>query len=305
MPKAVRFDHYGDVDVLEVVDVPRPQPGPNELLIGVKAAGINPGEAKIREGLLAEQFPATFPSGQGSDLAGVVDETGSGVTGWVPGDEIIGFTDRRASQAEVVVVEASDVVAKPPNVSWEVAGSLFVAGTTAYAAVRAVAPRSGDTVLVAGATGGVGSIAVQLARRTGATVVGVASESHHEWLTEHRVIPVAYGDGLEERLRGTVEGIDACIDTVGGEYVELALALGVAPSRIDTIANFDAVQRFGVKAEGNAAGGNSTVLGEVVSLLAEGALEVPIEASYPLDQVRDAYRRLARGHVLGKIVLLV
>jgi NADPH:quinone reductase-like Zn-dependent oxidoreductase len=305
MPKAVRFDHYGDVDVLEVVDVPRPEPGANELLIRVRAAGINPGEAKIREGLLAKQFPATFPSGQGSDLAGVIEETGSGVTGWAAGDQIIGFTEHRAAQAEFVVVEASDVVAKPPNISWEVAGSVFVAGTTAYAAVRAVAPQSGETVLVAGATGGVGSIAVQLARRTGATVVGIASESHHAWLTAHGVVPVAYGDGLDGRLREAVERIDACIDTVGGEYVELALAFGVPPSRIDTIANFDAVRRLGVKGEGNAAGANSTVLGEVVSLIAEGALEVPIAATYPLDQVRDAYRRLAGGHILGKIVLLV
>ena len=305
MPKAVRFDHYGDVDVLEVVDVPRPQPGPNELLIRVRAAGINPGEAKIREGLLAKQFPATFPSGQGSDLAGVVEEAGSGVTGRAPGDEIIGFNEHRASQSEFVVVEASNVVAKPPNVSWEVAGSLFVAGTTGYAAVRAVAPKAGETVVVAGATGGVGSIAVQLARRAGATVVGIASEANQGWLSAHGVIPVAYGDGLDERLRQAVDRIDACIDTVGGDYVELALTFGVEPSRIDTIANFDAVRRFGVKSEGNAAGGNSTVLGEIASLVAEGALEVPIATAYPLDQVRDAYRRLARGHVLGKIVLVV
>jgi NADPH:quinone reductase-like Zn-dependent oxidoreductase len=305
MPKAVRFDHYGDVDVLEVVDVPRPQPGPNELLIRVRAAGINPGEAKIREGLLAKQFPATFPSGQGSDLAGLVEEAGSGVTGWAPGDEIIGFNEHRASQAEFVVVEASNVVAKPPNVSWEVAGSLFVAGTTAYAAVRAVAPKGGETVVVAGATGGVGCIGVQLARRAGATVVGIASEVNQGWLSAHGVVPVTYGDGLDERLRHAVDRIDAWIDTVGGEYVELALTFGVEPSRIDTIANFDAVRRFGVKSEGNAAGGNSEVLGELAALVAEGALEVPIAASYPLDQVKDAYRRLAQGHVLGKIVLLV
>lgn len=305
MPKAVRFDHYGDVDVLEVVDVPRPAAGPNELLIAVRAAGINPGEAKIREGALAERYPATFPSGQGSDLAGVVEAIGSGASGWAPGDEIIGFTDRRASQAEFVVVEASDVVAKPPNVSWEVGGALFVAGTTAFAAVSAVAPVPGETVVVAGATGGVGSIAVQLARRTGATVVGIAREAHHAWLSAHGVVPVAYGDGLEERLRGSAERIDAFIDTVGGEYVELALAFGVAPSRIDTIANFDAVQLFGVKAEGNAAGANTTVLGELTSLIAQGALEVPIAASYPLDQVREAYRRLAQGGVLGKIVLVI
>ncbi len=305
MPKAVRFDHYGDVDVLDVIDVPRPQAGPDQLVIGVKAAAINPGEAKIREGLLAKQFPATFPSGQGSDLAGVVEEIGAGVATWKPGDEIIGFTDRRASQAELVVVEASDVVAKPPNVPWEAAGSLYVAGTTAYATVRAVAPKAGETVVVAGATGGVGSLAVQLAHRTGATVVGIASESHHDWLSAHGIVPVAYGDGLDERLHKAADRIDAFIDTVGGDYVELALSFGVPPSRIDTIANFDAVRRFGVKGDGNAAGGTSAVLGELATLVAEGALEVPIAATYPLHQVRDAYRRLEQGHVLGKIVLLV
>lgn len=305
MPKAVRFDHYGDVDVLDVVDVPRPEAGPNEILIRVRAAGINPGEAKVREGALAERFPATFPSGQGSDLAGVVEEVGAGATTWVVGDEIIGFTDRRASQAEFVLVEASDVVRRPRDVSWEVAGSLFVAGTTAYAAVRAVAPQPGETVLVAGATGGVGSIVVQLARRTGATVVGIAGESQHAWLTAHGVVPVAYGDGLEDRLHGAANRFDACIDTFGGGYVELALGLGVAPPRIDTIANFEAAQRFGVKAEGNAAGASTTVLEELASLVSDGVLDVPIAASYRLDEVREAYRRLARGHVLGKIVLVV
>ena len=168
-----------------------------------------------------------------------------------------------------------------------------------------MAPKGGETVVVSGATGGVGCIAVQLARRAGATVVGIASEVNQGWLSAHGVVPVTYGDGLDERLRHAVDRIDAWIDTVGGEYVELALTFGVEPSRIDTIANFDAVRRFGVKSEGNAAGGNSEVLGELAGLVAEGALEVPIAASYPLDQVQDAYRQLARGHVLGKIVLLV
>src|ERR1700722_4539130 len=165
MPKAVRFDKYGDVNVLQVVDVPRPVPGPGQVLVQVRAAAINPGEAKIREGLLDSMWPATFPSGEGSDLAGVVAETGAGVTGWTPGSEVIGWTDNRASQAEYVVVEAGNLTARPPAVPWPVAGSLYVAGATAWAAVRAVALAPGDTVVVSGAAGGVGSIAVQLARR--------------------------------------------------------------------------------------------------------------------------------------------
>jgi len=138
MPKAVKFNQYGGIDVLQVVDVERPVPGPGQVLVNVKAAAINPGEATIRQGLLADRWPATFPSGQGSDLAGVVVALGEGVHGFVIGDAVIGFTHQRASQAEFVVVEASNLIHRPRNISWETAGSLFVAGTTAYEAVRAV-----------------------------------------------------------------------------------------------------------------------------------------------------------------------
>ena len=305
MPKAVRFDQYGDVDVLEVVDVPRPVPGPGQVLVQVKAAGINPGEAKIREGLMAAQFPATFPSGEGSDLAGIVAETGPDVTGFAAGDEVIGFTNNRASQAEFVLAEANNLTPKPAAVPWEAAGALFVAGATAWAAVRAVALAEGDTVVVAGAAGGVGSIAVQLARRAGATVIGLASEANHEWLRSHGVIPVTYGAGVEDRIRQAAGPVDAFIDTVGGDYVQIALDLGVEPSRIDTIANFAAVEKYGVKGDGSAVGASAQVLAELAGLIAAGELEVPIAAAYPLDQVRDAYRRLAQGHLLGKIVLIL
>ena len=222
--KAVRFDEYGGADVLRVAEVPRPEPGPGQVLVQVKAAGINPGEAKIRDGSLHARFPATFPSGQGSDLAGIVAQTGPGVTGVSIGDEVIGFTDDRASQAEFVLAEQQNLTPRPAAVPWEVAGSLFVAGSTAYAAVRAVGASSGDTVIVAGATGGVGSIAVQLTRLAGATVVGLASEAGHDWLTGHGVIPVSYGEGAADRIREAAGGkIDAFIDAFGAGYVQLAL----------------------------------------------------------------------------------
>jgi NADPH:quinone reductase-like Zn-dependent oxidoreductase len=179
--KAVRFDNYGGIDVLRVADVPVPEPAQGEVLVKVKAASINPGEAKIREGLLHTRWPATFPSGEGSDLAGIVTKLGGGVEGEgvKVGDEVIGFTDCRGSHAEYVVVEAKDLTHKPANVSWEVAGSLPIAGSTAYAAVRAVSLKSGDRVAVSGAAGGVGSIAVQLAERAGAEVIGIAGASNH------------------------------------------------------------------------------------------------------------------------------
>jgi NADPH:quinone reductase-like Zn-dependent oxidoreductase len=302
--KAVQFEDYGEIDVLKVADVPVPVPGPGQVLVQVKAAGINPGEAKIREGMLHARWPATFPSGQGSDLAGIVAGTGPGVTGVAVGDEVIGFTDNRASQAEYALVQAQNLTAKPASVPWEVAGSLFVAGATAYAAVRAVSLSDGDTVVVSGAAGGVGSIAVQLARLAGATVIGLASQANHEWLAGHGVIPVAYGDGVADRIGDAADQIDAFIDTFGADYVQLALELGVKPSRVDTIVNFGAVQEYGVKAEGNAAGASASVLAELAALIAAGQLEVPVAATFPLTEVRAAYRRLAEGHIRGKIVLV-
>ncbi len=226
------------------------------------------------------------------------------MTGVAIGDEVIGYTDNRASQAEFVVVEAGHLTAKPTEVPWPVAGALFVAGATAYAAVRAVSLAKGDVVVVSGAAGGVGSLAIQLARRAGATVVGLASPVHHDWLAAHGVIPVSYGDGVAGRIRSAADHVDAFIDTVGGGYVQLALELGVAPERIDTIADFAAISRYGVKGEGNAAGASATVLAELAALIADGELEIPIAATFPLAEVRDAYRLLAQGHVQGKIVLL-
>jgi NADPH:quinone reductase-like Zn-dependent oxidoreductase len=304
MPRAVRFDRYGGIDVLDVVDVPPPVPGPGQLLVRVKAAGINPGEAKIREGLLHDRWPATFPSGQGSDLAGVVEQVGEGVDSFGVGDEVIGFTDNRVSQAELVVVGADNATARPPNVPWPVAGSLFVAGTTAYAAVRAVTAGPGDTVVVAGAAGGVGSITVQLAKQAGATVIGLAGEHNHQWLEDLGVIPVTYGDGVAQRIQDAAGGaVDAFIDLVGGDYVQLALDLGISPGRIDTIVDFQAGRKYGVKTEGTAAAASAEVLAELARLIDEGRLQVPIAHIYPLDQVREAFGELERHHTRGKIVL--
>jgi NADPH:quinone reductase-like Zn-dependent oxidoreductase len=302
--KAVRFSEYGGVDVLTVEDVADLVPGPGQAVVQVRAAGINPGEGKIRSGLLHSRWPATFPSGEGSDLAGVITQLGAGVTGFAVGEDVIGFTDNRASHAEYALVEAGNLTPKPAAVPWAVAGALYVAGATAYAAVRAVAPGPGDVVVVSGGAGGVGSIAVQLARLTGATVIGLASEANHAWLSHRGVIPVSYGDGVAGRIRHAAEHVDAFIDTVGTGYVELALELGVQPDRIDTIADFAAVGKYGVQGEGSAAGSSAQVLADLAGLIADGSLEIPIAAAFPLGEVRAAYRELERGHTRGKIVLL-
>jgi NADPH:quinone reductase-like Zn-dependent oxidoreductase len=305
--KAVRFDQYGGIDVLDVVDVPDPAPGPGQVLVRVKAAGINPGEAKIRQGLLHELWPATFPSGQGTDLAGVVAALGPDVTGVAVGDEVAGWVDTRSSQAEYAVVEAANVVPKPASVPWEVAGSIQVAGFTAWAAARAVSLAAGDTVVISGAAGGVGSIAVQLAKRAGATVLGLAGPSNHAWLKGHGVIPVAYGPDAAGRIRAAAPDgrVDALIDAHGGDYVDIAVnELGVAPERVDTIVRFDAVATYGIKAEGNAAGASSATLAELLGLVAAGDLAIPVAATYPLADVRKAFEHLEGGHLRGKIVLI-
>jgi len=283
MPRAVRFDNYGGIDVLQVVEVGRPLTGPGQVLVRVKAAGINPGEASIRKGLFAERWPSTFPSGQGSDLAGVVEEIGAGVAGVHVGDEIIGFTEKRASQAELVVIESTNLVPRPANVPWEQAGAL---------------------VVISGAAGGVGTIAVQLAVNAGAKVIGLASDRNHQWLKDHSAVAVTYGDGVEDRIRSASGGkVDALIDTFGGGYVELALKLGVPPERIDTIIDFAAAEKYKVKAEGNSVAATPEVLGELVDMMAAGRLVIPIAKVYPLADVQEAYRDLEQRHTQGKIVL--
>jgi NADPH:quinone reductase-like Zn-dependent oxidoreductase len=304
MSKAVRFTEYGGIEVLNVVEVGRPVPGPQQVLVRVVAAGINPGEAMIRQGLLRDKFPATFPSGQGSDLAGVVEELGDSVAGFTVGDEVIGFTDKRASHAEYVLVESGHLILRPAGVPWEQAGALYVAGTTAYGAVRAVALARGETMVVSGAAGGVGSLVAQLARHAGATVIGLASEPNHAWLSEQGVIPVTYGEGVADRIRAVAGGpIDAFIDTFGDSYIELALELGVRPGRINTIIDFAGAEKHDTKAEGNADAANADVLSELATLIADGDLEIPIARVCRLDEVRDAYRELERRHTRGKIVL--
>jgi NADPH:quinone reductase-like Zn-dependent oxidoreductase len=236
----------------------------------------------------------------------VVAELGSGVSGFAVGDEVIGFSDRRSSHAEYVAVPATQLTPKPSAVPWEVAGSLYVAGCTAYAAVRAVRLVPGETVAIAGAAGGVGSIAVQLARRTGATVLGIAGPSNDAWLADHGAVPVNYGDGLSARLRAAAQSghIDALLDFFGGGYVAMAVEdLKVPRDRVDTIADFAAVERFGVLSAGGADAATAEVLAELADLVARGELDVPIAGVFALDDVQDAFREVELRHTRGKLVL--
>jgi NADPH2:quinone reductase len=305
MPRAVRFDHYGGIDVLYLADVPMPVAGDGQVVVQVKAAGINPGEAAIRAGYLDAQYPSTFPSGEGSDLAGVVTAAGDGVSAFSAGDEVLGWSWDRSSHAEYVAVPAGQLIAKPAGLAWPVAGAMYVVGVTAYAAVRAVSVQPGDTVAVSAAAGGVGAVTVQLLATKGAKVIGIASEANHAWLTALGVTPVAYGDGLADRLRAAApDGIDAFIDLFGPEYVKLAVELGIARDRIETIIAYAAAREYGTQAAGSSDATTTEVLAEMTGLVASGQIEIPIAATYPLDQVQQAFTELEQRHTRGKIVLI-
>ncbi len=306
MPLAVRFDEYGDVDVLKVVEVARPVPGTGQVLVKVVAAGINPGEASIRKGLLHAMWPATFPSGEGSDLAGVVEELGPGVDRFAVGDEVLGYVDTRASHAELVVAEVGNLVARPSNVPWDVAGSLFVAGTTAYAAVRAVNLVAGDTVVVSGAAGGVGSLAVQLAVDAGRHRDRPGQrQTHHPWLAKPRGHPGALRrrsgrahQGRRATGRSTPSSTPSAAGTSRWPSGWASPPTASTPSSTGRLPPSTGPRPTGARRRPTA-----EVLGELAGLIAEGRLEIPIAKTYPLTEVRDAFTELEQRHTLGKIVL--
>jgi NADPH2:quinone reductase len=303
--RAVRFDRYGDRSVLYVAEIPVPRPEPGEVLVEVRAAGINPGEAGIRSGALHERWPATFPSGQGSDLAGVVRAVGEGVTDFAVGDEVLGYSWSRSSQATHVSVPVTQLIAKPAEVDWPTAGSLYVAGATAWAAVNAVDPKPGETIAVSAAAGGVGSIVVQLLALRGVRILGIASRSNADWLEGLGVTVVEYGDTLADSLRAAApDGVDAFIDLFGPQYVDLAVELGVSPDRIETIISFQKAAEVGAKTAGSTDGSSREVLSELAGLIATGSLTIPIASQYPLDRVQDAFAELEQRHTHGKIVLV-
>jgi NADPH:quinone reductase-like Zn-dependent oxidoreductase len=307
MPQAVRFDHYGGVDALYLAQVPELEALAGRVVVRVVSAGLNPGEIPIREGLLDERYPTTFPSGQGSDFAGVVTAVGAGVSNVVPNDFVLGWSDERAAQASYVSVPADHLALKPADVSWHQAGALAVAGFTALALRKAAAASSGDTVVLAGASGGVGALTVQLLVADGVHVIGLASAAHHDFLRDFGADPLDYHDEhLAERIRSRApNGVAALLDAHGGGYVELGVELGLPRDRVVTIIDYEAAQKLGTATTGQVTEQSAENLAYLAERVAAGELVVPVEYVIPIDQVQDAYRRLAEGHTAGKIVLTV
>jgi len=304
---AVRFAEFGDPEVLEVVEVPTPEPGEGEVLVEVFATGLNPVESAIRRGDHPERWPVDFPSPQGRDLAGVVVAVGPGVQQFARGDEVMGYVDRGA-QATYVAVPERQLLPKPPSLTWEVAGSLYVAGTTAWTAIEGLALGPSDEIVITAAAGGVGCLAAQFARMRGATVIGTCAEMRFDFLRQFGVIPIAYGPGLADRVRILGDDpnhpaggrpVSAFLDFLGGQTHE-AIKLGVPRGRILTILDWEAVR-------GSAAvelyPADVVALGRVAALVAARRVRLPIADVFPLDSIADAYRALDRREAPGKIVL--
>jgi NADPH:quinone reductase-like Zn-dependent oxidoreductase len=312
MARVVVAREYGGPEVLEVVEQDLPSPGGDEVRIAVRAAGVNPADLKSRAGTFGAD-PAQLPRRLGSEAAGVVLEAGP-EAGWSAGDEVIAYRVGGGYASELVVA-ASALTAKPDALGWPEAGALMLTGATAVHALTATGFGEGgrrDTVLVHGAAGGVGQMAVQLAVLRGARVIGTASPRNHDLLRELGAEPVAYGDGLLDRVRGLApEGVDAALDLVGtDEALDVSLALVPDRGRIASIANFARAPEEGVLLLGNGPGadpGDDVRAGarpELARLAGEGRLRVNVAATFPLDRAADAHRLVGEGHASGKVVLL-
>lgn len=302
---AVVFDEYGPPDVLRMAELPLPQPAAGEVRVRVRAAGVQPADCSTRSGWFAQRGigQAPFPRQLGNEFAGVVEQVGAGVETLAAGDEVLGWSTANA-YAEAVVVPAGQLVAKPLMMSWAVAGSLSASGQTAHTAVQALDIARGDTVLVHGAAGGVGTIAVQLARLRGARVIGTASRENHDYLRSLGAEPVLYGPGLAERVAALApNGVHAALDASGRGALDASIALGIEPTRIATLVAFEDVQRLGVR--GVRSERNRARLQEFVELYDSGKLRVHVRDIYPLAYAAVAHRDVENGHGRGKVVLMV
>lgn len=303
MSRAVVQETFGGTEVLEVRDVPEPHAGPGQVRVRVAAAGLNPVDWIIAGSPdAAAAFGVELPAGFGNDLAGTVDEVGAGITGFAVGDRVYGGARGRAAADFAVIDPAQEqLLHTPDGVDDATASTLQIAGRTADAALVAVAAGDGDTVLIGGAAGGVGVFAVQLARLRGARVIGTGSDASFEFLRELGAEPVAYGEGLADRLRALAPGgVSAAVDLFGTETASAALQLGVPPERIATIAAHDPELR--VKAVGGRDAAPDA-LDRIAALIAAGELTVPIAATFPIERIREAVDLQRGRHVHGKIVV--
>jgi NADPH:quinone reductase-like Zn-dependent oxidoreductase len=299
--KAVQFTEYGEPDVLHVADVEEPHADAGQIRVAVKGASVNPIDWKRRSGVMRDAMPVDFPSIPGSDVAGVVDEVGDGVTDVAVGDEVFGNSVGGASAEHALM---DHYAAKPASLPWAEAAGLPVAVETAVRTLDLLGVEPGQTVLVNGAAGGVGSAAVQFARARGARVIGTASESNHEFLRTLGAEPTLYGDGLVERVRELApDGVDLALDTAGKGALPDLIEITGSPDNVVTIADFTAAEH-GVRITTGADGRSWQALGQAAQLYEEGKLSLPVERTFPFAEAPEAHRISQEGHVRGKLVLI-
>jgi NADPH:quinone reductase-like Zn-dependent oxidoreductase len=299
--KAVRFGEYGGPEVLRVDDVEEPHAGLGQIRVRVLAAGVNPVDWKIRKGAMAGVVPVHFPRIPGSDVAGIVDEVGDGVSDAKPGDQVFGSAVGGATAEHALL---DHYAAKPAGLSWAEAAGLPVAVETALRVLKLLGLESGQTLIVNGAAGGVGIAAVQFARERGARVIGTASESNHGFLGELGADATTYGDGLVERVRALApDGVDLAFDAAGHGALPALIELTGSPDNVVTIADFTAGEH-GVRVTTGGDGRSWEALGQAAELYDQGRFTMPVAGIFPFSRAAEAHRLSEDGHVRGKLVLV-
>jgi NADPH:quinone reductase-like Zn-dependent oxidoreductase len=299
--EAVQFSQFGGPEVLELVELPDPHPNAGQVRIAVRAAGINPIDWKVRSGAMGGDLPQTT----GREVAGVVDGVGEGVTDVEPGDKVFGFAAGGGGAAELAL--SSDYAPIPPSLDFAAAAALPVAVETAVRTLDVLAVGPDTTLLINGAAGGVGTAAVQIARARGARVIGTASENNHDYLRSLGAEPTTYGEGLVQRVREVApDGVDAALDAAGAGALPSLVELTGDPDRVVTIADFLGAQETGVTFSGGMGTARAVhALGEIGDLIETGKFSLPVQQTFPLDRIAEAHELSQRGHVRGKLVLLV
>ncbi|RKF19357.1 NADP-dependent oxidoreductase [Altericroceibacterium spongiae] len=299
--KAIQFSEYGEPDVLKMVDIEEPHPGRGQVRVAVKAAGVNALDWKLRSGIMHDFMPVSFPSGVGFEASGIVDEIGEGVSGVSVGDAVFGIGSNTMAENAILTSWAH----KPEDMSFEIAAGLPVVVETATRILDQVGSKAGETLLVSGAAGGVGTAVIQFARHRGMTVIGTASEGKHDYLRKLGAIPTVYGAGLAERVRELApQGVDAALDLAGSGIIPELIELVGDAARVLSISDFTASE-YGAQFSPDAQPHPERVFAETARLYSEGSFQLHLEKTFPLTQVGEAQTLSREGHVTGKLVVSV
>lgn len=301
--RAQVLHEFGDADEFTLEDVPTPDPEAGQVRVRVYAIGLNPMDVKIRNGWLREEIPTPLPAILGTDLAGVVDGVGAGATGLAVGDHVVGLADSGA-YAEYALVRADKLAPIPAPLDYAHAATVPTAAETSRRVIALLASGAGETVVVNGAAGSVGSIAVQLLVRAGATVIGTAGADNQDYVRRLGAVPTTYGDGVVDRIRALApDGVDAVFDVTGHGFADAAIALRGGTDRIVTIADFDAAKQGITVSASDASSITAADFAPVLAFAAAGDLVTEIAQTFPFAEVPAAHRMSEGGHLRGKIVI--